>query len=623
MNHLQTVQEIFQGRLYTVPDYQRGYAWEELQWQDLWDDLEILDKDHDHYTGTLVIHPTQPDTLISDDDGTGYTEFNIVDGQQRLATLSILLNEIILQFKQLGNEARAISMKKNFIATTKNGDLYPKLRLNRDTNVFYKEVVVGLKSVAPKIKSEERLRDATKFFRECLEEQKRLQGCAYPEWLDVIRTKIVSKMKLTVYVVPSASDVGVIFEAMNNRGKKLTELEKVKNYLLYASAKLRDCGGEGLAEDINTAWKNIHEMIMEYGVSDKAEDQLLRFNWIVTHNYRTKEWNGSNSIKENFCLKKYSGRGEQLRDDIREYISLLKQSCKAFCDINNPEKDRAFDHIGDRKLRKEIIRYSSRLVRLGTTSAFTPMLIASRLKDDAPEQYLRLLDICEKYAFRVFRMRERRANTGQPAFYRAAFDYFSGECDFQHMYDTVHRLLTRYCSKSVYEESFESPGGDWYNWRGSRYLLFEYELHKRNKAGAESCEWKHFQEKDKKDTVEHILPQTPNKPYWNKHWSKKQIKEVTHDIGNLVLTLDNSSYGNKSFGEKKGSRGSGEVCYANSSLLSESELCRYEDWNYDSFLDRREELVEWMKGYWYIEDYVSDQDYAEFDEESDDESELF
>ena len=44
MEHLQSIQKIFQDQLFSVPDYQRGYAWEERHWQDLWDDIDLLDK---------------------------------------------------------------------------------------------------------------------------------------------------------------------------------------------------------------------------------------------------------------------------------------------------------------------------------------------------------------------------------------------------------------------------------------------------------------------------------------------------------------------------------------------------------------------------------------------------
>ena len=99
MEHLQSIQKIFQDRLFSVPDYQRGYAWEEHQWQDLWDDIDLLEKGQEHYTGTLVIHAAS-DEQFSDDNGDEFTQYDIVDGQQRLTTLSILIIKMIRQFEQ-------------------------------------------------------------------------------------------------------------------------------------------------------------------------------------------------------------------------------------------------------------------------------------------------------------------------------------------------------------------------------------------------------------------------------------------------------------------------------------------------------------------------------------------
>lgn len=92
--------------------------------------------------------------------------------------------------------------------------------------------------------------------------------------------------------------------------------------------------------------------------------------------------------------------------------------------------------------------------------------------------------------------------------------------------------------------------GDWYNWFGLKYLLYEYELH-LSKQKPVLMDWVYLQKKDKQDSIEHILPQTPTQLYWNR-WSKKEIDEAIHDIGNLVITFDNSSYGNKGFDQKKG-----------------------------------------------------------------------
>ncbi len=619
MEHLQSLKKIFQDQLFIIPDYQRGYAWEKQQWQDLLDDLELLDSEQDHYTGTLVIHP-EASGKVSDDNGDDYTVYNVVDGQQRLTTVSILLNELIKQFETAGDKTKADVMRTRYIATVRGGKPLPKLRLNRDTNDFYTNNIIAAQkdiSHAPSIRSEARLAEAKRYFNTYFTEKRTVLGDSYPAWLEAMRTKMVSQMKLTVYVVPKASEVGVIFEVMNNRGKPLTHMERVKNYLLYVCARLEKSDGEELAEEVNHTWTYIYERIMLCGGFGWMEDYLLRYNWIMTQHYQPKYWNGYNSVKAKYSLKAYHDDLQKLRDDIRTYVSLLKKSCKAYCDIANPSAADAFDDIQDGRMRKEISEYSMKLIRLGTTATFAPLLMAVRLSGESGEKYLQVLKICELYAFRVFRMLELRANKGQSHFFWSAHEYFNNRLTFDGMYSGLHSLLTRVCPESAYVQEVDYVG-DWYNWYGLKYLLYEYELHLITQNGYPMyLNWEVFSQKDKKDTVEHILPQTPDRPYWRKHWKKREINEALSDIGNLVVTFDNSSYGNKGFPDKKGKPGEG-VCYANSPLFSEKTLCKYADWDYAAFLERRDKIADWMKERWYIADYASGTSVEDIGDDEDD-----
>ena len=101
MSELQSLSIIFQNRLFRIPDYQRGYAWLEPQLRDFWEDLINLQKDRYHYTGLLSMKALNRDEakkLDKDDQwllNTGYKAYHIVDGQQRLTTFVILVNEIL------------------------------------------------------------------------------------------------------------------------------------------------------------------------------------------------------------------------------------------------------------------------------------------------------------------------------------------------------------------------------------------------------------------------------------------------------------------------------------------------------------------------------------------------
>jgi len=79
---------------FQVPRYQRYYSWDEKQWEDLWNDLYYLEPDKVHYFGTVILKDKGTQEKIS---GLWFEEFEIVDGQQRIATIFILLREIITQ----------------------------------------------------------------------------------------------------------------------------------------------------------------------------------------------------------------------------------------------------------------------------------------------------------------------------------------------------------------------------------------------------------------------------------------------------------------------------------------------------------------------------------------------
>lgn len=99
-NELQPLSLLFQNRLFRIPDYQRGYAWQHSQLADFWDDLINLQEDRYHYTGLLSLKLLKrneiqmwgSDLWMVDK---GFKPCHIVDGQQRLTTFIVLLNEIV------------------------------------------------------------------------------------------------------------------------------------------------------------------------------------------------------------------------------------------------------------------------------------------------------------------------------------------------------------------------------------------------------------------------------------------------------------------------------------------------------------------------------------------------
>lgn len=118
-NELQPLSLLFQNRLFRIPDYQRGYAWLQQQLVDFWDDLVNLQADRYHYTGLLSLKPLKSKETISWGEDlwlveNGYKPCHIVDGQQRITTFVILLNEIVGFVRSLDeNRTRASLIRKS------------------------------------------------------------------------------------------------------------------------------------------------------------------------------------------------------------------------------------------------------------------------------------------------------------------------------------------------------------------------------------------------------------------------------------------------------------------------------------------------------------------------------
>ena len=94
MENIVSLDELFHKRLFRVPDYQRGYSWENQQVREFLEDLELLPHGRYHYTGTIVLHEIDPDDERMDTDGNAYAPVDVVDGQQRLTTIVLLLDAI-------------------------------------------------------------------------------------------------------------------------------------------------------------------------------------------------------------------------------------------------------------------------------------------------------------------------------------------------------------------------------------------------------------------------------------------------------------------------------------------------------------------------------------------------
>ena len=540
---------LLSSRLLDVPDYQRGYAWEDEQLREFWEDLDLIEPGRRHYTGTVVLRD-HGQSLQDEDREVPLELFDVVDGQQRLTTCALLLDRVYYQLEALG-DVDVPGERRRLLTAVIGGVRRPKLQLGADLEEFWHRVILDgqpLVDGAP-LAAQRRLSRAAEFVEDHLAEAR--AGCVgdreYRTWLRRLSGKITNALQFTLYVVGDDSDVGVIFETLNQRGKDLTELEKTKNYLLYLASLLPDGPRQQLATTVNESWRTIFANLGAAQLGPAHEDQLLRAHWLATQNPRQREWEQIRSVKARFHRTRYRTDKALLLREVTGYAYSLREASAAYRDIvtDSPASFAAYGADA-----AEVRKSSRQLRQAGVVALFAPLLIAARLRFPADgHAYGSVIDLCERYSVRVFLINERRSNAGSTRLYSLAFQLHR-DGDLAVALGGVAERIGFFAGDEETAAELRNPRRNWYAKIGHKYFLYQYELHRLGGA-APVYGFEHFTHGEfKASTTEHILPQTPDRDCWLV-FSPEDRGLYTHCLGNLVLTNDNRVYSNYCFNRKR------------------------------------------------------------------------
>ena len=592
-----TLRDIFSKNLFKIPDYQRGYAWENKQLSDFIEDIDALVYENvkSHYTGTVVTYQDKSKPLV--DYGTDKLEIvDVVDGQQRLTTSCLYLS-IILQ-KLIENEESAY---EQLISLFLYSGATCKVTLNNDTGNFYYDL---LKTGHPNTRSnsthEARLLSAYQYMQEHIDKQlidKNENGIQYlKELYDALSRKLV----FTVYTIEEECEIGMTFELMNSRGKELSVLELLKNYFMHWVSRNvnEEVERNSLTTLINKNWKDTYTNI---GSCAGNEDQCLRIAWTLYCSHTPKNWKGYDGFKQDAYvpLRNFSVKSkEETKQFLEEFSNRLAEISKHYARIVSPR--------ADDMLSKDEFTLLMKIHHTGNIANFLPLMVAARKNCESKiisdSDYCDLLKALERYAYRVFLFEGKRSNAGMSNFYRWGSEIFRLEYSIQDVIKWTNSLVNYYASEESFIERVSKPS-NWYSRKNLlRYTLFEYELHLLSSEG--KGKEPHLKWEDIRDsTFEHILPQTPDEnSLWKQVWSQEGIKNYKDDIGNLVLTQNNSNYSNFDFARKKGNLGV-SPSYSNSDIRQERKIASFDDWIPEYLEKRRSEITEWIIQRWKNPDY--------------------
>lgn len=631
-NQLESLRDIFDGKFLRIPDYQRGYAWGNQQIKYFWEDLENLENGHIHYTGVLTLEKVtqnKKDEKIEfwkTDNGAYESDssYYVVDGQQRITTGIILLKVILDRTKELEeNGLNNIKLEKLYEKYIKEETLngtnqyFFGYTADNPSYEFLKTKIFGERSASNDKKETlytANLENAKIFFVDKIKEFNLNR-------IESLFKKLTEQLKFNVYEISDDLDVFVAFETMNNRGKKLSNLELLKNRLIYLSTRFTDNSDdkENLRREINDCWKTIYEYLGKNKNNILDDDTFLKNHWIMYHDYSREKGNDyiKDLLEERYIAKRITVKNTEAPlsiKEIKDYVLSLKESVQHWYCLHNPNEATYNDEI------KILL---DKLYRLNY-GAFAPLLMAifSRDNEYKIEEVCELLKLMERYIFLIFKISQRRANTGDSSFYGNAREYYKNKLSIKDIIGIKDNENNKSSGINLWLESyfdlksfhnylsdkFKNRDG-YYSWNGLSYFLFEYELHLKNnsKNVTTKINWENYIEaKGDFRSIEHILPQTPKEECWLKELtelSKDGIKNLTNSLGNLVplSSAKNSKLQNYCFEIKKNGENGEFTGYQNGSY-AEQRINKEPTWGIKQIEERGIELLIFMAKHWEIKE---------------------
>lgn len=631
-SELKSLSKIFSETIFRIPDYQRGYSWQEKHLKDFWNDLEQLPSNKSHYTGVLTLEPVKyADYGKWEDDlwiiqSKLYVPLYVVDGQQRLTTAVVLMQAILESIPETAtlNYTTKAEIRKKYIFESKDGGISRSYIFGYEKdNPSYEFLKRSIYGEASEIHSSPEstiytanLHAAKEFF---LLKLKHLplsdMGALY--------TKLTQHLHFNIFYIEPELDVFVTFETMNNRGKPLSHLELLKNRLIYLSTRFDEdkTEQERLRRKINESWKTIYHYLGKQASRVLDDDLFLQTHFLSyfgpdlpkadkddpdSTDYEFFRFIRSDQQYKNYLLEKtftvrrlYATKdSEKLTvSELDHYAQDIKATVERYYQLFDPDIGPFTDE--EKILLQRLARIKKHDVRLIT------LVIEQLIKE--PERRAHVLKAIERHAF-LAQMKPynfREISLIQMAIKLKAVENTTEE---------IARKLDSSCKTFIESKDFFEAlrligkGDGYYGWSSLRYFLFEYEQHLRlkSKTSRQLLNWDTFQsenfDSDYK-SIEHIYPQKASDPYWKAQFTKYSVGErntLRNSLGNLlpVSLAKNSSLSNKAFSVKRGTvENQVGYCYG---CLSEIQVSQQAEWDASQIAARGLELLSFMEQRWQI-----------------------
>jgi hypothetical protein len=498
-------------------------------------------------------------------------QFRVIDGQQRMATLSILILACVDYLYGLAsegvdataNEERATLLESSYLGAKDPTSLRitPKLKLNANDDDFFQ---LNLAQRKPPQGGVRGLRDSERLLWECFQFFKaKVQGKFSTkkkgEQVAAFVSEIATERLVFISVrVQDQLSAYTVFETLNARGLELTETDLLKNYLLSLADRL----SKSQMNPVLRQWARI-----------TAKVGIASFPEFLRHHL--------NSQREYV-------RQKQLFKTIKRDVTTLDH---VFSLLDRLEKDAAWseglnDFASQFWLDYQGAKEQVRVLNLFNVSQYTPLVLAAKDAFTVPQDLVEILRYCALLSVRFNGVSRRSTHILEEIYNRAALEVRRGSA--------TTLVAVRQALRPIYipDEEFEadfaalrlrnrSTSG-----KRLRYILARIE---KQLSGAD------ITDEGMTATVEHILPENPGEVGWE-HFTVEAHERSYERVGNYSLLergLNGQQAGNAAFAQK-------QTVYAQSQYRTSKDLGQFTDWTEETIAKRQADMAKVAKAIWAL-----------------------
>ena len=544
---------------FAIPVYQRDYNWQEKHCKQLFEDILNVGKDIDitsHFIGSIVyIHEGVY--------GIGEKEFYVIDGQQRMITITLLHIALYHRLKESKEEYADEIYELYLVNKFSKRDI--KLKLlppEENLNILNKILEENWEELEDY--QDRNIVKNYKFFKEIISNYSN-------EEIEYLLAGLDKIIYVDIALEKDKDDPQKIFESLNSTGLDLSQGDLIRNYILMDLER----------EKQNFVYKNLWLPIennckislgneIKNYVSDFIRDYLTLKNGKIPSKPKVFE-----EFKE-FYDKNNDEQLEDIKNFSEEYSHIIKP---------NTEKDK--------DIRKELENLKV-LDQTVINTFLIGVLRDYRKNKIVKNEILEILKLLQSYVWRRF-ITEKPSNALNKIFQGMYLKISKEQKYYKSLeesllnqdFPTDDELKEALKTKNVYKDKEKL-----------RYVFKELENYNHNEL---------IDFENEKITIEHIFPQKPNKSWKEKYsdYELEEMKTFKDTISNLTLTGSNANLGNKSFLEKRNDDIHG---YKNSKLYLNKYLSKLNEWNLSAMEGRFEELFKNIVKIWKRPENSEDKD---------------